>query len=68
MKVRNVLGNRYSGQMGKSSIASSWKGRPYVKAYTVPDNPRTERQQENRNRFGGAKDAWRALTDEERAA
>jgi hypothetical protein len=39
-----------------------------VKAYTVPDNPRTERQQENRNRFGGAKDAWRALTDEERAA
>jgi hypothetical protein len=67
MKIRNVLGNRYSGQIGKSTIASSWKGREYVKAYVVPRNPRTERQQEHRKKFGCAKEAWRQLTDEARA-
>jgi len=68
MKIRNILGNRYRGQIGKDTIASSWKGREYVKAYAVPENPRTERQQANRNRFGGAKEGWRALSPEERAA
>ena len=67
MKVRNILGNRYRGQIGKDTIASSWKGRNYVKAYAVPRNPRTERQQANRARFGGAKEAWRALSEEARA-
>lgn len=68
MRIRNLLGNRYRGQLGKDMIASSWKGKPYMKAYAVPENPRTERQQENRRRFGSAKEAWRRLTDAERAA
>lgn len=68
MKIRNIFGNRYRGQIGKDVIASSWKGRRYIKAYAVPSNPRTERQQANRDRFGGAKERWRELTDAARAA
>ena len=67
MKIRNVLGNRYRGQIGKAVIASSWKGRRYIKAYAVPHNPRSERQQANRDLFGGAKEPWRRLSDEARA-
>lgn len=67
MKIRNVFGNRYRGQIGKAVIASSWKGRRYIKAYAVPHNPRSERQQANRDLFGGAKEPWRRLSDEARA-
>ncbi|HEV8595808.1 MAG TPA: DUF6266 family protein [Thermoplasmata archaeon] len=68
MKIRNIFGTKFSGAAGKSMIASSWKGRPYMRSYAVPYNPRTERQQANRAKFGAAKTLWRALTDEQRAA
>lgn len=68
MKIRNVFGTEFSGTIGESMIASSWHGRPYVKAYAVPRNPRTESQQANRSKFGAAKVPWRELSDEERAA
>ena len=54
--------------IGNSLIASSWKGIAYVKAYAVPRNPRSMLQQQNRQRFGGAKGAWRRLSADERKA
>lgn len=68
MKIWNVFGTEFSGTIGKSMIASSWHGKPYLKAYAVPENPRTERQQANRGKFGVAKGPWRQLTDAEREA
>src|SRR3990170_5591156 len=68
MKIRNVFGTRFRGTIGKSLIASSWKGIAYVRAYAVPRNPRTELQQTNRQRFGETREAWRPLTAGEREA
>jgi hypothetical protein len=39
-----------------------------AKAHTVPRNPRTERQQNNRASFGSVSSRWRLLTPEQRAA
>jgi hypothetical protein len=38
------------GAVGKALIYCNWRGIPYAKAYAVPTNPRTERQQ-----------SWRAV-------
>ena len=61
MKVRNALGMVLSGTIGKSIVASSWKGIPYIKAYAKPSNPRSKRQVKVRKDFRAALDAWRAL-------
>ncbi len=67
-KIRNVFGNRYFGALGGDVIASSWKGRRYLKAYAKPRNPRTELQQQHRQRFAQAVAAWKALPADRRAA
>jgi hypothetical protein len=40
---------------------SIWKGRNYVRTYSIPTNPRTTDQQLNRNLFYDAVDEWKAL-------
>ena len=62
MKITNVFGTRFSGAIGKTMIASTWKGKEYIRAYTVPKNPRTERQQKHRALFAKAVKAWKALS------
>lgn len=37
-----------AGQIAKSQVYSTWKGVPYVRRYTVPANPRTTKQVNNR--------------------
>lgn len=64
-KVTNVFGTRFSGRMGRSMIASSWKGKDYVKTYVKPRNPRTEAQQEHRSRIVWAVRMWRDLSDKQ---
>jgi hypothetical protein len=60
-----------SGQIAKTQVYSTWKGRPYVRRYAIPSNPNTVDQQETRNTFSwlnavwkympaGALDAWNA--------
>jgi len=66
MKITNVFGTRFNGAIGKTMIASSWKGKEYVKAYAVPHNPRTERQQGHRAVFAEAVKAWKKLSLKER--
>ena len=62
MKIINVFGTKFNGAIGKTMIASSWKGKEYVKAYAIPHNPRTERQQKRRAVFAEAVKAWKRLS------
>jgi len=39
------------GQIAKTQVYSSWKGRPYVRRYTVPANPQSAEQTITRNAF-----------------
>jgi len=61
MKVTNALGMVFSGAIGKSIVASSWKGIQYIRAYAKPSDPKTERQTKVRQDFSNAVKAWRAL-------
>jgi len=67
MKYRNVLGNEFRGQIGKALVASSWKGRGYVKEYVVPRDPKTELQEQHRGFWSAAGPAWRALRPSQQA-
>lgn len=60
-----------AGQIAKTQVYASWKGRPYVRRYVVPANPQSAAQTETRNTFSwlnnvyrylpaGALDAWDA--------
>jgi hypothetical protein len=40
-----------SGQIGKTLVYGSWKGRPYARRYVIPANPNSTDQQETRNTF-----------------
>lgn len=68
MKVRNIFGSRFSGTLGKDLVASSWKGKEYLREYVVPTDPKTVRQLEHRQIWREAVAAWRALPDAERRA
>lgn len=48
-----------SGQIAKTQVYSSWKGRPYVRRYTVPANPRSDRQTDTRSVFGWLNNVWK---------
>jgi len=68
MKVWNIFGSKFSGTLGKEIVASSWKGKKYLREYVVPEDPKTVLQLEHRQIWREAVAAWRALPDEERAA
>jgi len=40
-----------SGQVGKTLVASKWKGRAYMRQYVIPGNPNSSEQQLTRNAF-----------------
>ena len=50
MAIQNFLSGGYYGKLGQT-IGQRWKNKRTVKAYAVPTNPRTEKQQANRGRF-----------------
>lgn len=66
MKLLNIFGNRYKGTLGKDLVASSWKGIPYIREYTIPRDPKTELQLEHRALFAEAVELWHALEESER--
>ena len=72
-----LLSFEASGQIANTQVYASWKGRPYVRRYTIPENPNTAAQQLTRNTFAwlnnvfkympaGALDAWNAYADSSR--
>jgi len=40
-----------SGQIGKTMVYGSWKGRPYVRRHVIPANPQSAEQTVTRNAF-----------------
>jgi len=40
-----------SGQVGKSIVASKWKGRPYMRRHVIPANPQSTGQTSTRDMF-----------------
>jgi len=61
VKIKNIMGFTFRGRIGKSMIASSWKGHEYLKTYAVPSNPRSEEQTKVRGIFKEALASWRNL-------
>lgn len=40
-----------SGQIAQTQVYAHWKGRPYVRQYVIPTNPRSVAQTQTRNAF-----------------
>lgn len=57
--VAPLLSFEASGQIAKTQVYASWKGRPYVRRYTIPANPNTAEQQLTRNTFRFLNDLWK---------
>lgn len=47
------------GQIGKTIVAASWKGRNYMRQYVIPSNPNTSGQVTTRSTFGAASFLWK---------
>jgi len=58
VKIRNVFGDRYSGQQGQAGVYANWKGIQYRRSYVIPANPRTTKQQTIRGYFAAAVDEF----------
>ena len=66
MKIRNVLGNEYSGTIGKSKTAIERDGTNFTRFWVLPHDPKTPAQMRQRKRFADAHEAWIALPQEKR--
>lgn len=47
------------GSIGKTLVASKWRGIPYARQYVVPSNPQTTRQMEVRRTFALLREMWK---------
>lgn len=47
------------GAIAKTQVYSSWKGRPYVRQYVKPADPKSTEQTLTRNTFKWLMDAWK---------
>jgi len=47
------------GQIGKTLVASSWRGIATARQYVVPSNPQTTAQTDNRTRFSFLQSLWK---------
>jgi len=66
MKVKNSMGNQYSGTIGKKVTAVERKGENFLRNYVIPHDPKTPAQMNQRNKFTEANEAWKALSPEEK--
>lgn len=53
MAKQNFLSGGYYGKLG-ATVGQRWKNKRTIRTYVVPTNPRTEKQQANRNKFADA--------------
>ena len=49
------------GQIGKSQVYSSWKGRAYARRYVIPSNPQSVEQTKTRSAFAWLQGAFKLL-------
>jgi len=57
-----------SGQIAKSQVYSTWKGRPYVRRYVTPANPQSVDQMLTRDLFAWLNSTWKVAPEDFRAA
>jgi hypothetical protein len=57
-----------SGQVAKSQVYSTWKGRPYVRRYVTPSNPKSTDQMLTRDTFGWLNSVWKVAPFDFRTA
>jgi hypothetical protein len=57
--VAPLLSFSAGGQIAKTQVYASWKGRPYVRRYVVPANPNSPAQQETRGAFKFLMNVWK---------
>ena len=50
-KWKSPLFSDIRNKLGENVVFSMWKGRPYMRSYTVPANPNTLKQQAERNQM-----------------
>jgi len=62
MKIGNVFGTTFKGQIGKKIVASTWKGHEYIRSYQKPQDAKTEDQTRQRALFKEAAEAWKRLS------
>lgn len=55
------------GQIAKTQVYASWRGRPYVRRYTIPANPRSSGQIETRSVFTWLQNVWKLLDSDAQA-
>lgn len=48
-----------SGQIAKTQVYASWKGRPYVRRLVTPADPKSVEQVKTRNSFAFLSDVWK---------
>lgn len=53
MAKQNFLAGGFYGKLGQT-VGQRWKNKRIIRAYVIPRNPRTEKQQANRNDFGNS--------------
>jgi hypothetical protein len=66
--VAPLLSFSAAGQIAKTQVYSRWKGRPYVRRYAIPSNPRTTEQTLTRDTFKWLNAIWRYYPEAARAA
>lgn len=49
MKWKSVLFSELSNKLGNQIVGARWKGRGYFRSYTIPANPKSLKQQANRD-------------------
>lgn len=59
--VAPLLSFEAAGQIAKTQVYATWKGRPYVRRYTVPANPNSAEQQLTRNVFRWLTNVWKFM-------
>ncbi len=57
-----------SGQVAKTQVYSTWKGRPYVRRYVTPSNPQSTEQSLTRDVFSWLNSVWKVAPADFRLA
>lgn len=66
MKVKNAMGNTYSGTLDNSVTAVNRDSINFMRTYVLPHDPRTPKQVRQRRKYTEANEVWKALSQDER--
>ena len=65
MKLKNLIGNEYSGTIGKSVTVCTRYGKQYIRKWVNPKDPKTPLQMKQREKYARANEIWKEMTPDE---